>query len=291
MKAAAYIAVALLWAQPGAAETVEQQAPADARGEVEITSANGDIEVRGWDRAQVQVRARLDDGRRLAFQNDGKRTIVKVVSRSGRTKGDASIEVRVPRESSLFVSTIGADVRVQDVHGAQAVQTVSGFIDTQMWSGDVDLKTVSGDIDVRGYDKKAGPARVRTVSGRIRLDDIGNELDLHSVSGDVDVRAAQLTRARIKTTNGDLELRAALARDARIDAEALNGTLRFILLGKLDVDFDVETFNGDISNCFGPQGRTEREFGRGHELHFKQGEGNARMRIKTFNGEVEICDK
>jgi DUF4097 and DUF4098 domain-containing protein YvlB len=129
------------------------------------------------------------------------------------------------------------------------------------------------------------------VSGDIRLEDIGPEMELGTVTGDMRVRVAELAKARIKTTNGDLELRAAsLTRDARIEAEGINGDLRFRFRGALNAEFDIETFNGEIDNCFGPKPHKTREYGPGTELRFKQGNGDGRIRIKALNGTVEICN-
>ena len=86
--------------------------------------------------------------------------------------------------------------------------------------------------------------------------------------------------------------RRALARDARIDAEAINGDLRFILRGTVDAEFDIETFNGEIDNCFGPKPRRTREYGPGNELNFKRRRrATRRVRIKTLNGGVEVCKR
>ena len=64
---------------------------------------------------------------------------------------------------------------------------------------------------------------------------------------------------------------------------------RLLLRGALDGEFDIETFSGDIENCFGPKPVRTREFAPGNALRFKQGAGNARVRVKTFSGTVEIC--
>jgi len=98
-----------------------------------------------------------------------------------------------------------------------------------------------------------------------------------------------MTRGRIQTTNGDLRLQTALARDARLEAEAINGDLSFQLRQPIDAEFDIETFNGEIDNCFGPKSTRTSEFAPGNALRFKEGNGNARIRIKTLNGGVEIC--
>jgi DUF4097 and DUF4098 domain-containing protein YvlB len=173
----------------------------------------------------------------------------------------------------------------------QRLQAVSGMIQTELYNEEVQVKNVSGEISVRGHSGK-GALRTRTVSGDLRLQDIGPEMELDTVTGDMNVRVAEVSRARIKTTNGDLELRAAsLTRDVRIEAEGVNGDLRFRFRGALDAEFDIETFNGDIDNCFGPKPHRTREHGPGNALRFKQGNGDGRIRIKALNGTVEICNR
>ena len=101
----------------------------------------------------------------------------------------------------------------------QRLQAVSGMIQTELWNEDVEVKNVSGEVTVRGHNGK-GTLRATTVSGDLRLEDIGPEMELNTVTGDMHVRVAELSKARIKTTNGDLELRAAsLTDDVRIEAE------------------------------------------------------------------------
>lgn len=290
MRAALFIATVLVAAQPAAADTVERRVSADPRGAVEIVNVSGEVQVRGWDKAEVVVTGDLSGSERLEVKGEAGRTLIKVKPPSGGGWGSTDLVVRVPQESSLSINTVSAYQTIENVRGAQRLQAVSGSITTQIWPGDFEVKTVSGEIAVRGHGG-AGLARVTTVSGDATLRDMVSELELNSVSGDLEVSAEQLSRARIKTTNGDFVLSARLARDARIEAEAINGELRFHFRGPLDAEFDVETFNGDIENCFGPQPRRTREFAPGNELRFKEGEGNGRVRIKTLNGGVELCKK
>lgn len=293
MRVAVMVAAALLLAQSARAEDIEKSAQADPRGEVSITNVAGEVQVTGWDRNEVHVKADLSDGvQRLEFKTSGARTIIEVVLPRGRSfQGSSDLIVQVPRNSSLVTNTVSADQTIKDVRGTQRLQAVSGMIQTELWNEDLELKNVSGEVTVRGHNGK-GVLRVITVSGDIRLQDIGPEMDLNTVTGDMQVRVAELSRARIKTTNGDLELRAtSLTRDARIDAEGINGDLRFRFRGALDAEFDIETFNGEIDNCFGPKPHRTREYGPGNALHFKQGNGDGRIRIKALNGTVEICNR
>lgn len=294
MRVVGLIAVALLCAQhAAAAESVQRSAKADPKGEVVIRNVAGSVEVRGWTRAEVEVEADLGSGvEKLDFQSDGARTSIQVVLPRGRSSGGGASDliVSVPRDSSLSITTVSADQIISNVRGAQRLQAVSGGIETQVWDREIEVKTVSGDVTVDGQGDQA-PATVATVSGDMRLSGVGRELDLNTVTGDMHVRAERIDRARIKTTNGDLELSASLGPEARLDAEAINGDLLMTFLGSIDAEFDIETFNGTIDNCFGPEPRRSREYGPGNELRFTEGKGAGRVRIKTLNGTVEVCRK
>ena len=293
MRVAVVIAATLLLAQSAGAEEVEKRAQADPRGEVVIVNVAGDVQVTGWDRNEVQVNADLsDDRQRLEFKTYGARTTIEILLPKGRTySGSTDLVVHVPRNSSLTTNTVSADQTIKDVRGMQRLQSVSGQIQTELWNEDLELKNVSGEISVTGHNGK-GTLRATSVSGDLRLYHIGPEMELNTVTGDMQVQAQEVSRARIKTTNGDLELRAAsLTRDVRIEAEGINGDLRFRFRGALDAEFDIETFNGDIDNCFGPKPHRTREYGPGTALRFKEGNGDGRIRIKALNGTVQICNR
>lgn len=293
MRVAVTVAVALLLAQAARAEEIDKSAQADPRGEVVIGNVAGEVQVTGWDRSEVHVRADLSEGvERLDFKTNGARTTIEVVLPRGRSyQGSTDLVIQVPRGSSLVINTVSADQTIKDVRGAQRLQAVSGMIQTEVWNEDIEVKNVSGDVMVNGHNGK-GVLRATSVSGGLRLEDIGPEMELNTVTGDMRVRVAELSKARIRTTNGDLELRAAkLTDDVRIDAEGINGDLRFRLPRQLDTEFDISTFNGEIDNCFGPKPHRTSEYGPGNALRFKEGNGDGRIRIKALNGTVEICNR
>ena len=292
MRVAVTVAVALLLAQAARAEEIDKSAQADPRGEVVIGNVAGEVQITGWDRSEVHVRADLSEGvERLDFKTSGARTTIEVVLPRGRSyQGSTDLVIQVPRNSSLVINTVSADQTIKDVRGTQRLQAVSGMIQTELWNEDLEVKNVSGDVMVKGHDGK-GVLRATSVSGGLRLEDIGPELELNTVTGDMRVRVAELSKARIRTTNGDFELRAAkLTDDVRIDAEGINGDLRFRLPRQLDIEFDISTFNGEIDNCFGPKPHRTSEYGPGNALRFKEGNGHGRIRIKALNGTVEICN-
>jgi DUF4097 and DUF4098 domain-containing protein YvlB len=284
----ALVIAALCASNAAVADTVERTVPADARGEVEIVNTSGDVQVRGWDRAEVQIHADLDEEtEKLDVQSSKGRTTINVIRR-GRSHGSSDLIVEVPRDSTLLVKTVSADQTISDVRGVQRLQAVSGSISTRVWSEEIAVRTISGDVIVAGHGTNSRTA-VNTVSGDVNLSDVSGELNVESVTGDMQIRMPTLTRGRVQTTNGNLNLHTTLSADARLEAEAINGDLSFVFKQPLNVEFDVETFNGEIDNCFGPKSVRTREFAPGNALRFKEGNGSARVRVKTLNGGVEIC--
>jgi DUF4097 and DUF4098 domain-containing protein YvlB len=270
-------------------DMTERTVPADPRGEVEIVNVSGDVQVRGWDRNEIQIHAELGPGvEKLDVQSGKGRTTINVIVPGHRNLGSTDLVVEVPRGSSLLIKTVSADQTILDVRGAQRLQAVSGSISTQMWGEEFSARSISGDVIVNGHSVPA-VASVNTVSGDVTLVNVAGELSVETVTGDMQVTMPTLTRGRIQTTNGDVHLQAALAKEARLDIEAVNGDLRLQLRSPLNADFDIETFNGEIDNCFGPKSARTSEFAPGNSLRFTEGAGSARVRIKTLNGGVEIC--
>ena len=289
-----WLALALLAAAPAvlAGTPINERKPADAAGHVEISNTAGSVVVTGWPRNEVEVTGTLGDGvERLEFVQSGKLTRVKVIlpNRSSRVES-TSLVVKVPAASSLFVNTVSADVRSNGVRGSQRLQSVSGDIDTEAAAEDVECKTVSGNVVVSGTGQK-GLLTVTTVSGDATLARVAGEVNGNTVSGNFAISAGDTSRSRLRSTSGDLGLKGRLDADARIDFESISGDVRLDLAPPVGAEFEVTSFNGEIRNCFGPKPVRTSEYAPGTELRFKEGQGTARVRIKTLNGDIGICNK
>jgi DUF4097 and DUF4098 domain-containing protein YvlB len=71
--------------------------------------------------------------------------------------------------------------------------------------------------------------------------------------------------------------------------ETINGDLDIEFNESISARFDIETFNGDIRNCFGPEPVRTSKYTPGRELKFTQGAGGGRVTIKTLNGDLRLC--
>jgi len=273
----------------GAETSIEQIADAHPRGQIEISNVAGEIQVRGWERDQVKVTGELGRGtNRLIFEPEGTRTFIKVEvpDNYGNVRG-SDLEVMVPEGSRVTIAAVSADISVGKVRGALRIQSVSGDIEVEIFEEDVEAKTVSGDLEIRGHDEDS-LLTLTTVSGDGQVTNIRGELVAQSVTGSLDIRSSELRRARLRTTNGDIELATGMGEGARFDMEAINGDLLLDILGDINAEFDIETFNGSIDNSFGPDSVRASKYAPGRVLRFIHGDGDARIRIKTLNGGIEL---
>jgi len=290
MKKLTVIVLGLLLAAPLMAEEVNRTLDAASDGRVHISNIAGSVTVNGWSRDQVEVTGELGRNvEELIFERDGdKVTIkVKVPKKSGRGI-ESDLYIQVPEGSSIDVSTVSADIDVEQVSGEQSLGTVSGDIDTESAKSDVSAEAVSGDIEVSGQNKVTN-TRANTVSGDVLLDGVAGVADAESVSGDVSVVDGAFERIDMNTVNGDILFRSALQAGGKLTAETVNGSVDLEFTDSVSGRFDIDTFNGDIDNCFGPKPERTSKYTPGLELSFQDGDGDARVKISTLNGDVSIC--
>jgi DUF4097 and DUF4098 domain-containing protein YvlB len=288
---AALLLAPLAWADE---QQVDKRAPADPQGEVEVSNVAGNVSISGWDRNEVQVTGSLgEDVERLDFISEPKRTIIRVKHKETQRRHgdiDAELSIRVPSASRLNVSTVSAEISITHVTGEQRLQSVSGDVSSEIAGEDVEAKTVSGSVVLRG-EGKAAVVTVTTVSGDAQVRRAAGELVANSVSGSLNLDLDSITRARVRTTSGDLELEGPLARDARVDAETISGELVLNFKKPINAEFEVESFTGDIQNCFGPKAQPKSEYGPGSELNFKEGAGSARVIAQSMSGDIQLCGR
>ena len=273
-------------------DSVDRKVAADANGEVVISNVSGSIDVRGWDRNEVHVTGHLGEGvERIDVETSGGRTVVKVVlPRGNNHDGDADIEVSVPRNSSVEVSAVSADVSSRGVLGTQRLKSVSGEVTADIAGDESEVRSVSGDVTVRGSGKPLR-LRVSSVSGSLDLTNAAGSLDVVTVSGDARVQMEESSDVRGRTTSGSLEIRGKLTRDGRVDVEGVSGDITLRLSAPGGMSTEIESFSGDIEGCLAGNVERVSKYGPGTRLNIRTVESGARVRAKTLSGDIDICDR
>jgi hypothetical protein len=288
--ATAALAALALPAQ-AATRNFSAQKSADPAGTVEIVNVEGTIEVSGWDQPTVDVSGTIGDRvERVDVTSSANRTTVRVVLPSGSSwtgNSEARLKIRVPQKSSLDVSLVSADLRVTGVGGNQHLKTVSGEIAGDVGGGELQVDTVSGDVQLTAHNGHS--AQIKTVSGDVNVSGTDGEFTLNTVSGDATVTLGDLQRANLETVSGDLSVSAAaLAPTGQLDAASVSGDLQVHFAAAPDADIDVQSFSGEITNCFGPK-PVEQQYGPGSRLSFRSGKGGGRVHVDTKSGDVKVC--
>ncbi len=238
---------------------------ASADVELQIELIVGEVEVVGWDRAEVQVTGTADadvasvdlEGGSSKMEltvelpawdnEDGSNQRRRRGNRDHSCECDVSLQVRVPMGARVQVEAVTAPIRISNV------------------SGELDLETVTGSVEV------SGPARHMTIS---------------TVTGRIYVGVPEITHADLEAVNGEVTVEAALARNANVSIETVNGPVELVIPADTSAEFDVETFSGTIDNAFGSNGERTSRWVPGLELHFRLGDGSADVSIETLNGRV-----
>jgi hypothetical protein len=279
------------WSLVQAGRAIHESRAADPQGEVEIFNLAGKVEVEGWDRSEVEVGGTADEGvDRVDVTGSGRRTSIHVVTRSAHlwgSDGEAHLIVHVPAKSSLTVTLVSSDFEVKGVLGDLKVQSVSGKVSGEA-GGDVRATTVSGNVRMKAPGAKS--IEIRTISGDIQLTGGGGEVDVNTVSGTSKLELADLSNGRFKSISGDMTAALSLAADGRIESESVSGNVSLKFAAMPAAEFDVQTFSGDIKNCFGPKPMQSR-YGPGSRLQFMNGEGHGHVRINTKSGDARLCVK
>lgn len=286
----------LLAASPVLAATpINQTRPLNADGQVSIDNVKGRIVVRTWAQPQVKITGTLGAGvERLIVEGDGSslRIEAKYPDRHGwklwsndRNIEPSVIEVTVPQRASLDLSSVSADIDVQQMAGRKlAADSVSGDIRVTASSpGEARIESVSGNAYLR---ITTASVSADSVSGDIDLQGgLTGDVDLDTVSGDMRLVGNRIDSLRVDSVSGDATLQMDLTPTGSIRTDSVSGDVVLLLPRTVSARLRVETFSGDIRSDVGT---VQKEDGPGRTLDTRLGDGQAQIRLETFSGDVTV---
>ena len=261
---------------------------ADPQGSIEIVDVAGSIELQGWERPQVEVAGDAEDtAERVHIKTSGSRTTIHVMPSTA--PGDGGSETRllihVPAKSAVFATLVSANLKVGGLLGDVNLRTVSGSLSGEV-GGNLKANTATGSIRMTA--RAANSIEIKTINGNVQLMGGSGDVEVATVSGNAEVDLGVLRHGRFKTISGSFAAKLSLAPDAELEGESISGTLRFDFPSAPAARFDIQSFSGDIDNCFGPKPEKQR-YEPGSRLEFKNGEGRAEVHIETKSGDVHLC--
>ena len=184
-------------------EMSEQTMPAP-RGAISISpGANGGVSVRGWDRADVLMRAKIETAAPSDSEARQMVSQIRLASGAGQIQAtgpetdrdhywSVSYEIFVPRNSDIDAKAHNGGIHIADLRGKIHFETVNGGVTLRGLAGDVQGRTANGglNIDLAG-DHWDGPGiNVETTNGGVRLaipENYSAHLETSTVNGGLNV--------------------------------------------------------------------------------------------------------
>jgi hypothetical protein len=211
-------------------------------GKLVVSVSAGDIQIRVWDKLQVQMIAQDigEDADRVETDQTGNTINVRYKVHGGWWGSNRNLKFNfyVPSNFNLDLSTSGGDVVVNGgLTGDVDLSTSGGDIKVDDVDGVVDGKTSGGDIIVRSLEKDA---TLSTSGGDIRVDHAANDLRISTSGGDITVGTVG-KNLDASTAGGDVSIEKV---GGELHATTSSGDMT---IGKIGGSVSISTSGGDIS--------------------------------------------
>ncbi len=215
--------------------------PLPSGGSFLLENVNGSVQVDGWERDEVEVRAvktaqnDAHDLEQVKIEVESQPGQVAVRTRYPKGEGvEVAVEyhIHVPYRVLLGnIETVNGSVLVRGVEGSGALRSVNGNVEVLDSSGRFSAKTTNGNLhlEIRRL-LDGGPMNIETVNGSVVLglpSDARADLNVLSMNGDF------YSELPVTSTAGSSTARAFRARlgegGGPISVRTINGGIRLVL--------------------------------------------------------------
>jgi DUF4097 and DUF4098 domain-containing protein YvlB len=173
--------------------------PANAR--VNLATYDGPITVHGWDKSEVMYTAirhaeAEEELKAVRVETEQQGPAVSVIAKSDQDRGWVSLDVFVPRNSSVHVSSEDGRLSLQGVSGELTLRTGDGSIEVTDSQGQLKVSSGDGHIRIANFE---GQADARTPDGSITLDGRFTSLSARTGDGSISLAVAPDSNFTIET--------------------------------------------------------------------------------------------
>lgn len=257
---------------------------------VRITVPGGSIRVTAWARDSIAVRGRVDAGLGRAVLEGGAEAVQLALEPPGRPRGGglADLEIWLPRESRLWVTTTSAGVEIMAQGGRVTVRSAGGRVRLLGSVREASVETLDGNVELA---VTAETAEVRTASGTIVARGLIQQLEASSVSGPLLIgMEGPIARARLESVSAEIAFKGALLPEGRLQAETHGGSVDLRLPPSLAATWALTSYAGLLDNQLLPEAVIKPGAGRG-EWQFITGGGQALVQVRTFKGTIRLTPR
>ena len=245
-------------------ESDEKHFAVSGKPDVAVTTFDGAIEIRPWDKAEVQV----------------------VVEKRGRDKDDvAAIEVKTEQHGDRIEINVTEPKRDHVGLNFHFNNRSAKLIVSVPASSDVTARSGDGSIDI---ERVSGHVRLRSGDGSIRGRMLGGDVEANTGDGSIRLDGA-LTSVRVHTGDGSVTIHAdaGSSTDADWDIVTGDGSVTLEVPDGFGAELDAHTGDGGIrthdltlSNVNGSTGK--------NSLRGRLGDGGRTVRVRTGDGSITL---
>lgn len=272
------------------AKPINERRSAKPDENVSINNIAGSVVVVGTGESEIVVTGTIAERLKLEIkQSPEGQTLIRVVheeesSKQWKGRGDADLQIKLPRGSKVEISTISADITASNITGRVALQSVSGEISTGENVEKLHVKSVSGDVAI-GHSTTMLEAE--TVSGTVTVKQAKNLVNAQTVSGDVVVNGSNLSQLLLRSVSGEIHFEGSVSSDAKVRINNHSGDVTLSVPASTSAEFELISRSGSIRNTL-TSDRGKELFMGGREAEFKTGSGTASIKVESFSGTITV---
>jgi len=140
--------------------------------------------VHAWDKPEVSYtaikRADSDEAaKKITIESNQQGSAISIIAKSEHSNGSASLEIYLPRNANLHLSSEDGRLTIEGVSGELIARTGDGSIEVEGGKGRIQANTGDGRIRISNFE---GEVDARTGDGAITLD--GNFSGVSARTGD-----------------------------------------------------------------------------------------------------------
>jgi DUF4097 and DUF4098 domain-containing protein YvlB len=275
-------------------------APLTAGSSFSAETGDGSITVRGLETSDCTVVAKIvahaktveraqelaeEVNVRLEPSASGLKIVIDGPHRLSNAWYAVSLEVQVPTQTDLILSTGDGSVHVKDIVGAVDAQTSDGSIEAQAIKGNTKLRTSDGGITATQIE--AETVEAHTGDGGITLTNVrADNLTARSGDGSIQCRGLAVSRVECHTSDGSIHLDCAPdgPKAPNVTVTTSDGGITFTAPLDLSAVLDASTGDGSIHSSLPlTNGRHN-----GKSLTGTVGDGEGRIHLRTHDGSITI---
>jgi len=262
-------------------EREEKHFPVAGKPDVTLSTFDGSIEIRPWDKPEIQV----------------------VVEKRGRDK-DATATIEVHAEATgnhvevrvTTPKTSGFGFHFNDARSAKLIVSLPASADVSASCGDgsIDIERVAGRMELRSGDgsirgrQLGGDVSAHTGDGSIRLDGVDGKLNVDTGDGSIAV-AGKLTAVRARSGEGSVTIQADAGSAPAGDWDIItgDGSVTLEVSDGFGAELDAHTGDGSIRMQDITLSNVTGEIGK-RTVRGRLGAGGPAVRVRTGDGSITL---